>query len=100
MVCRGPNDGVEHKELAEKVSDLLRQLGVRAKDVVGFVSDSASVLKAAYTHHLKDLFPNAPHILCAAHTLNGVGGAMIQALPDSVGKIFDLGPVCVCAIAC
>lgn len=92
LECKGKNDGVEHKELAEKVQDTVTALGVRSQDVIAFVSDSASVLKAAFNHELQPLYSRARHILCSSHTLNGVGSAMVAALPESVTRIFELGP--------
>lgn len=91
LQCKGKNDSVEHKGLAEKVQDTITALGVQLQDVVAFVSDSGSVLKAAFKHELQPLYSWARHILCSSHTLNGVGSAMVAALPGKVTRIFKLG---------
>ena len=52
--------GVEHTALANAILNTIQKdLGVDVDDVIAFLSDSASVMKAAYDNHLKDIFfPN------------------------------------------
>ena len=48
LVCKGPNNGVEHSELGPAVVKVLTQMGVDRGDVYAFSSDRASVLRKAY----------------------------------------------------
>ena len=48
---------MEHTALAKAVLNTIQKdLGVDVDDVIAFLSDSASVMKAAYDNHLKDVF--------------------------------------------
>ena len=92
LTCKGPNDGVEHTEVAKALCDTITSLGISSSDVVLFICDAASVLTAAYTHVLAPLFPTAKHITCPSHGLNLVGKAMVAELPSVIVDIYNRGP--------
>ena len=69
----GPNLGVEHTSLARVVVNVVqKELGIEVDDVIAFVSDGASVMKAAYDNELKAIFVNSHWVRCLSHALNNV----------------------------
>ena len=86
---KGSNDGVEHKEV---VTDCLQKMGIESNNVLLFICDAAAVLTAAHKHVLKPLYPDAMHISCPSHGLNGVGKAIIAELPACITIILETTP--------
>ena len=76
LQCQGPNDGVEHKEVASKVNESLSEAGIVPKHVQFFVCDEGSVMVAAFNNRLQEVFPAAHLHVCVAHKLHGTGGAI------------------------
>eukprot|EP00992_Anisonema_acinus_P007024 TRINITY_DN2633_c0_g1_i1.p1 TRINITY_DN2633_c0_g1~~TRINITY_DN2633_c0_g1_i1.p1 ORF type:complete len:193 (+),score=17.75 TRINITY_DN2633_c0_g1_i1:73-651(+) len=93
MICQGTggrhnvslddspqNNGVESTEVAKVVNDTVSDLGIKTNtgciasipNVLAFVTDSASVLKAAFENVLAPLYTNAIHVPCISHALNNV----------------------------
>ena len=72
----GPNLGVEHTALAQVIINTVqKELGADLNDVIAFVSDGASVLKAAFDNELQRLFKQARWVRCLSHGLNNVAKA-------------------------
>ena len=79
----GPNAGVEHTSLAKAVTNAVQTtLGVEVDDVIAFVSDGASVLKAAFDHQLSMSFPKAVWVKCLSHGLNNVAKVSFPPTPQ------------------
>lgn len=79
LECKGANLGVEHSELATKVVETTTQMSILPQNVFGFVSDSAAVLKKAFTHVLSKVYKKAEWIPCASHSLNNIGKVNVVA---------------------
>ena len=77
LVCKGPNNGVEHSELGSAVVKVLTHMGVDPGDVYAFSSDRASVLRKAYDDILKPVCPKAVWVSCLSHGLNNVAKSII-----------------------
>ena len=92
LQCKGNNDGAEHTELAAEVNNVLGDVGIKPDNEVAYVSDSAAVLKAAYTHVLPGLYPESVHITCMSHGLNNVGKVILSSILELVTEIFERGP--------
>ena len=74
--------GVEHKAVAQAVIDAVQgRLGVKVRNVVAFVSDSASVLRAAYEHELQKVFRESTWVRCLSHGLNNVAKVCMFLVP-------------------
>ena len=78
LECKGPNLGVEHSELVSVLVDTLGRLGISPQDIGFFITDGASVVKAAITAALP-VFLAAIQVICLAHTLNNCAKAMLGA---------------------
>lgn len=64
---------MEHTALAKAVLNTIQKdLGVDVDDVIAFLSDSASVMKAVYDNHLKDVFYKSVWVRCLSHGINNV----------------------------
>ena len=86
------NDAVTHTEIAREVNKAIMSMNIKADKVMVFVSDSASVLKAAFKHVLQGLYPHAIHVTCLSHSLNNVGKAMVGCLSNIITQVFEWGP--------
>ena len=85
--------GVEHTAVAEAVLKVIQKdLGMEMKDVIAFVSDSASVLKAAFDHQLKSVFKNARWVQCLSHGINNIAKVVMSDVDPELIRIFEIGP--------
>ena len=89
LQCKGPNDGVEHKEVASKVNASLSDAGITPKQVKVFVCDEGSVMVAAYKHRLSELYIGAKLHVCAAHKLHGTGNTLTQSGFEDLDLLFS-----------
>ena len=89
LECKGPNDGVEHTEVAEVVSGVLIDAGLSQKQVTAFVFDEGSVMVAAYEHVLQRMYPKAVKHVCVAHKLHSTGKAMTSSGFENLDLLFS-----------
>ena len=77
LQCKGPNDGVEHTEVASAVNNSLAKVGAAPEQVYFFIFDEGSVMTSAF-NELSRFYKKAKKHICVAHKLDGAGAALTK----------------------
>ena len=75
---KGPQRGVEHKEIAGALLSSLATAQIHPDRINFVISDEGSTVVAAAKHVLQHVWRNARWFLCWSHKLAGIGSRLLQ----------------------